>query len=853
MVDAIVTVFLERLLNALAEEGRVINEFRDHFVKLQSELILMQCFLKDAEKLKRKREDLTLRNIMTVLGEMIYEAEDILADCQLQSQTDNQLSNSWLTCIYPLKLPFQYKAGKRLREINEKITTIKQNISTYLGVPILNQPDAIDAQNDQLPRWSSPVYDHTQVVGLEGDKRKIKDWLLDADQGILRIGVAGMGGLGKTTIAQEVFNDREMDTHFERRMWVSISQKFTEEQVMRSMLRTLGDVSIGDDRGELLKKINQYLSGKRYLIVLDDVWSLDVSWWHRINEGLPKGNGSSVIITTRNEEVARKMGVKEEMIHWPKFLSDDDSWLLFRKIAFAGSEAECIYPELVDVGKEIVDKCKGLPLAIKAIGGLMLYKPSRYHAWRRIADHFRDELAENDNSVMASLQVSYDELPSYLRSCFLSFAIYPEDCVITKEQLVHWWIGEGFVPLRGGRSSVEAGEDCFSRLNNRCLLEVVDKAYNGTIQTCKTHDMVRDLVIKMAEDDAFFTPSGINCRHLGISNSIDPKLLVSNKKLRALLSTTKTGEVNQINSDSANKVSDCVYMRVLDLSKSIFELPLTGKLYQNIGSLQHLTYLSLSNTHPLIQVPHSLEKLSNLQILDVSYCQNLKMLPSCLVKFKKLRVLDASHCGSLEYLPKGLGKLSNLEVLLGFRPARSSQSEGSRIAELRNLTRLRTLGLHFTQGDEIGDIEVNALVNLQELQFLTISCFDDHGNDLVDKLDKLFPPQQLHELSLKFYPGKISPIWLNPISLPMLRFVSISSGNLAKAHDRFWGEDNTVWKIEGLMLESISDLTLEWSMMQQVMPSLRIVNVSWCPNLDSFPVEDVGFRGGVWSKEARRS
>lgn len=848
MVDAVVTVFLERLLNTLVEEGRVVNEFRDQFEKLQDELQLMQCFLKDADKQKRKNQ--ALHGIMAKLRELIYESEDILADCQLQSREDSQFSNGCLACICPPNLHFQYQTGRRLGKINEKITGIKQSIMAYLGPSITNDMGRIDACNDQMPRWSSPVYDHTQVVGLEDDTKKIKDWLYNADVGILKIGVVGMGGLGKTTIAQMVFNDREIEDRFERRMWISVSQSFDEEQIMRSMLRTLGDASVGDDRGELLRKINQYLLGKRYLIVMDDVWSLAGNWWSRISEGLPKGNGSSVIITTRFVEVLRKMEVNEARMHQPNILNDNNSWLLFSKIAFAASGGECTKPELEKIGKEIVQKCNGLPLAIKAIGGMLLYK-SHYHEWKRIADNFRDELGENDDTVMPSLQLSYDELPPYLKSCFLSFSLYPEDCVVTKEQLVHWWIGEGFVPLRSGRPSTEAGEDCFSGLTNRCLVEVVEKTYNGTIHTCKIHDMVRELVIKMAENDAFFKDNCRGCRHFGIDTKMDPKQLVANHKLRALLSTTKTGEVNKISSSIANKFSECKYLRVLDLCKSIFEMSLTS-LLSHIGFLQHLTYLSLSNTHPLTQLPPSLENLKNLEILNVSYSQNLKVLPPYLTKFKKLRVLDVSHCGSLEYLPKGLGRLSNLEVLLGFRPARASQLEGCRIAELRNLSRLRKLGLHLVWDDEIGDSEVSALVNLQQLQFLTISCFDSHGSGLVDKLDKLYPPPELHELCLQFYPGKLSPAWLNPISLHMLRYLWISSGNLAKMHGAFFGENNSGWKIEGLMLETLSDLEMEWQMVQQVMPSLKILNASWCPNLVSFPIEDVGFRGGVWTKGEHR-
>lgn len=845
MVDAVVTVFLEKLLGALSEGSRFIIEFRDQFVTLQNELQLMQSFLKDAERLKRKNQ--TLRCIMVNLREMIYQAEDMLADCQLKSMDDDPTSSGWLKCLSPTKISFQYQTGKRLEEMNAKISKIKVDISTYLGVPLLGQP-GVDPHNDQIPRWSSPVYDHTQVVGLEEDTRKLKDWLREGDTDILAIGVVGMGGLGKTTIAQKVFNEREMEDHFERRIWVSVSQTFTEEQILRSMLRNLGDASIGDSAGELLRKINQYLLGKRFLLVMDDVWDGDITWWSKIYEGLPKGHGSCIIITTRFLEVAQKMRVKEARVHWPKCLSKDNSWLLFGKIAFAATKGVCNYPELEGVGEEIVEKCKGLPLAIKAVGGIMLCKPPHYPEWKRIANHFRDELAENDNSVMASLQLSYDELPSYLKSCFLCLSLYPEDCDITKDQLVHWWIGEGFVPVRGGRSATEAGEDCFTGLTNRCLLEVVDKNYYGMIDTCKVHDMVRDLVVDIAKVDAFSQQDDTSSRHLSIDTPMARNHFVANSKLRALLSTTKSGEVNKVTSNVARKFCDSHYLRAMDLSRSIFEIPLTGLLNQ-VGSLHHLTYLSVSNTHPLVQLPPSLEKLHNLQILDVSYCQNLKSLPTYIVTFKKLRVLDVSHCGSIECLPKGLGRLSQLEVLLGFKPAKSNQPEGCRIGELKNLMKLRKLGLQLTRGDEIADTEVHSLVKLQELQHLTISCFDCHGDDIVTKLDMFYPPQQLHELSLKFYPGKISPMWLNPISLPMLRYLSISSGNLSKMNQGFWGDDTTVWRIEGLMLESLSDFEEEWPRVTQVMPSLRVVSAYWCPELVSFPIEDIGFRGGVWKKE----
>lgn len=626
---------------------------------------------------------------------------------------------------------------------------------------------------------------------------------------------------------------------------MSVSQSLDEKRILTNILRTLGDANIGDDCGELLKRINQYLSGKRFLIVLDDVWRKDPSWWERIYEGLPKENRSCVIVTTRIEEVARKMKVKGERIHRPKFLGESDSWLLFCNVAFAGHHDHRTSNELEKVGREIVSRCGGLPLAIKAVGGIIGSKDPHYREWKRISDHFKGELEEeNDNKVMASLQLSYDELPADLKSCFLSLSIYPEDSVISKDQLVRWWIGEGFVTMRNGRLSTEASEDCFSRLTNRCLVEVVDWDYNGKIETCKVHDMVRDLVIKIAADDAFYGKDFASCRHLGINNDIEQNRILPNKKLRALVSTSRSGEVNKIASCVGKFFCDFRYLRVLDLSKSIFEEPL-GTLLSNVGDLKLLGCLNLSNTHPLTHLPCSLEKVDKVQVLDFSYCQSLKSLPPFVTKFLNLAVLDVSHCGSLEFLPKGLGMLSNLQVLLGFKPARMA-NEGSRIADLRNLLQLRILELQFTRADEIDDGETNTLTELEELQILTIDCYHSFENELVDKLEKLLPPKKLHELSLKFYPGETSPRWLNSESLSMLRYLSISGGNLVRLSGNFW---ESAWRIEGLKLDSLSHLGMQWETVQRVMPSLRTVHSFWCPELKGFPIDGVGFRGGVWKKE----
>lgn len=259
-MDAVVTVFLEKTLNILEEKGRTVSDYRKQLEDLQSELKYMQSFLKDAERQKRTNE--TLRTLVADLRELVYEAEDILVDCQLADGDDGneqRSSNAWLSRLHPARVPLQYKKSKRLQEINERITKIKSQVEPYFE---FITPSNVGRDNG-TDRWSSPVYDHTQVVGLEGDKRKIKEWLFRSnDSQLLIMAFVGMGGLGKTTIAQEVFNDKEIEHRFERRIWVSVSQTFTEEQIMRSILRNLGDASVGDDIGTLLEKSSSIFWGK---------------------------------------------------------------------------------------------------------------------------------------------------------------------------------------------------------------------------------------------------------------------------------------------------------------------------------------------------------------------------------------------------------------------------------------------------------------------------------------------------------------------------------------------------------------------------------------------------------------
>ncbi|PQM39781.1 disease resistance RPP13-like protein 4 [Prunus yedoensis var. nudiflora] len=201
---------------------------------------------------------------------------------------------------------------------------------------------------------------------------------------------------------------------------------------------------------QILRKIQGGLKGKRCLIVMDDVWShTEVDWWTNLCSVLPEQN-SCIIITTRNEDAAISMGVESSRIHRPNTLNDDESWSLFSKFAFSSSRGICPDDQFENLGKELLKKCGGLPLAIKTIGSLLASKINSPSQWRDILESFHALTTEGKaSSVMASLRLSYDELPPFLKQCMLCFSIYREDAEISADQLIHWWVGEGLVQGKG--------------------------------------------------------------------------------------------------------------------------------------------------------------------------------------------------------------------------------------------------------------------------------------------------------------------------------------------------------------------------------------------------------------------
>ncbi|KDP23973.1 hypothetical protein JCGZ_25361 [Jatropha curcas] len=500
------------------------------------------------------------------------------------------------------------------------------------------------------------------------------------------------------------------------------------------------------------------------------------------------------------------MRVNSSRIHYPKALEDEKSWLLFHKVAFSPHDDICKDENIIEVGKKIVKKCGGLPLAIKTIAALLKSK-RQLKEWEKVHDEFQ-KLTQEKVPVMASLQLSYDALPRHLKQLLLSFSIYPEDFEIRAEQLVHWWVGEGLIKSRNSKTAMDLGNEYLADLAGRCLVEVVRRrGYDGKVHSCKMHDLVRDLTIKIAgEEELCSFESGGKQRQLIMQDSrwlgiTDENISISSlsqcSKLRAILLMSSL-------SISSNMPISLSSLRVLDLSNGKLDDKSVENLFKWIILLKRLAHLNLSGAPGLKNVPR-IRKLRNLQLLVLSGCR--------------------------------IGRLTKLEELSGFKLHRRENSQSCGLLELQNLVQLRVLRIKLSDESEILDNEWEALSRLEKLQVLAIDTENTKEPTNLQKLDRLKPPPGLEQVYLRHYRRNHLPEWINPKTLSKLQYLSIEFGDIKHICPNLELREEK-WKLVGLCLKFLPLFEDDWKKLKQIMPSLCDVEVSNCPSLKNPPYED---------------
>jgi len=321
-------------------------------------------------------------------------------------------------------------------------------------------------------------------------------------QNVQVLPIIGMGGMGKTTPAKMVYNDRRVQKHFDLKMWHCVSENFEATAVVRSVieLATNGRCDLRDTIELLRGKLQEVIGRKRFLLVLDDVWNEEPQKWEDLRPLLCSsvgGSGSMIVVTSRSQQVASIMGTLP--LHELACLSEDDSWKLFSKKAFSKGVQE--QEDRFMIGRSIVKKCKGLPLALKTMGGLMSSK-QEVQEWEAIAKSNVGCTSLGKDEVLSVLNLSYRHLSSEMKQCFTFCAVFPKDYEMEKDMLIQLWMANGFIHEEGTMDLEQKGEFIFKELTWRSFLEDVNvKQFSETV-ACKMHDLMHDLAKDVTDDCA---------------------------------------------------------------------------------------------------------------------------------------------------------------------------------------------------------------------------------------------------------------------------------------------------------------------------------------------------------------
>ncbi|XP_057978362.1 putative disease resistance protein RGA3 [Malania oleifera] len=798
MADALVSAVLGQLVSVMQQEieneVRLVVGVEEQVQMLTSILEAIGALLTDAEK--RQVHEEGVRLWLEKLKDVAYDAEDVLdewrtAILQLQlgekAETAPNVPRKKVCCKIPSpgfcfsRVVLRRDIALKIKDINGRLDAISKEKDRYSFIP---KSTRVVAEEPARQRSASFV-DVSRIKGRDLDKDVIVGKLLgessQADKGPQLISLVGMGGMGKTTLAQLAYNDEAVMSHFEKKIWVCVSDPFDEVRIAHAILKALDEESglkVGYasslDWEGLPQRIHKSIMGKRFLLVLDDVWTEDYRKWEPLEHSLSDGGrGSRILVTTRSERVAKMMG--SSCVHSLKALSDEECWLVFSQIAFFGRSKKDS-EKLEKIGREIANKCKGLPLAAKTLGSLMRLKDNR-EDWQHVLGSEIWQLEVVEKHLSPALLLSYDDLSPAMKRCFSYCAIFPKDCEIERDNLIQLWMAQGFLGMEGSLEMERTGEDYFQNLAMRSFFQDFEKDSSGGIILCKMHDLVHDFAQFLTKNECVIVDANgkeqlkmdLSCgkaRHLTVECEAMAPFRSSNyntKKLRTLLLT-----FSRMFIAPCDPFDHMAFVRALDLSGNAIEVPL------EVGRLIHLRYLNLSNN--LFEVlPETLCNLCNLQTLNLNWCPDLKKLPQGIGNLVNLRHLQILKTESLRVLPKGIGGLISLRTLEGFCVGSGDDSEACKIGYLRNLNNLR------------GSLEISGLKNVVKaweaekaelkkkngLHYLKLK-FSGEGEDEIkdyEVLKALQPPPDLESLVISFYGGTRIPNWIT--SLTNLRGLNI--------------------------------------------------------------------------------
>ncbi|XP_042959233.1 putative disease resistance RPP13-like protein 1 [Carya illinoinensis] len=780
--------------------------------KLKNAMRSVNAVLEDAEE--KQLTDSDVKDWVDELKDVIYDAEDIfdgIATEALQSNLQDAESPTrvetfldYISKPFREPAPFSGKVDQKIEEVFEKVDKKIEEVLDRLE-DLTKQKDCMGLQvgvrEKQHPERSSTSYiSESDTFGRNEDKKKVIDFLLSSDVSgneMCVIAIVGMGGIGKTTLAQLAYNDSLVEQRFNLNVWFCVSEEFDELKVEKSIIEaaTLLPCPKFENPEQLQVILKENLTRKKFLLVLDDVWSEKPRHQEFLSQLLHYGTrGSKILVTTRNESVA--LAMKATATHHLKLLPNDDCWSLFAKHAFRDGSSN-VDPEIKDIGRQIVKKCKGLPLAIKAIGDL-LWSESNVERWTNILKSNLWDLHMKGTNILPALRLSYKYLPSYLKRCFAYCSIFSKDYIFKKDELVLLWMAEGLLQQSEIETMEEVGNRYFDALVLRSLFQQSLETKSGFVM----HDLVNDLANFVTGQFGFTRLEGDSSKEMGkmtrylsyFGGSSDSfkknieKDLYENKQLRTFL-VLDSDEWSEIKMPRAR----CLKILSLSGMMQLTELP------DSISKMKHLRYLDFSVTD-INRLPNSICMLYNLQTLKLSCCRKLERLPRDMRKLIHLRHLEIDETDKLKEMPIQMGRLECLQTLSKFVVSKHD-SGPSNIGELGKLINLRgKILIQQLQNVRLADDALNAslkdkryleelvlqwnppeVLDISESQVGVIENLQSHekseevlgiSESQIGVIKNLQSHEKLKSLTIDCYGGSGFPDWIG------LRLPSLSRLNL---------------------------------------------------------------------------
>nr|UBY07022.1 NBS-LRR disease resistance protein [Dasypyrum villosum] len=793
ILETLLKSSVNKLQDVIMDEAILILGVEKELKKLLRRVKLIQCCIYDAEK--RRTKEQAVNNWLGQLRDVIYDVDEILdvAGCKgskLLADHPSPSSGKSVACkglsvsscfcnIVPRR-----DVAVRIRSLNKKIENISKD-KIFLTFNTSIQPTR-NGPISKLVRSSNLI--EPNLVGKEiiHSSRKLVELVLaHKENKSYKFAIVGTGGVGKTTLAQKIYNDQKVKGSFKLHAWICVSQDYNQITLLKEVLRNIGvHHEQGETITELQRKLAETIEGKSFFLVLDDVWHSNV-WTDLLRPALHEATAGVVLVTTRDDQITRRIGV--EHTHRVDLMSVEVGWELLWKSMNIDEEKEV--HNLRNTGIEIVHKCGRLPLAIKVTASALASGDLTENEWKKYLDKHVGSQSMLSDEIEVSLYLSYDELPHRLKQCFLYYALYVEDSIIEREEVTWLWIAEGFIEEQQGQLLEDIAEEYYYELIHRNLHELI---YRNLLQPdtsyfdmsyCKMHDLLRQLALNISREECFIgdveTLRGENMSKLRRVTAVTKKDMLVLSRMDKLDVKVRTF----LTVNSPRRIEDTLFKRFLLLRVLVLNYTLVQSIPDYIGKLIHLRLLNLDYTG-ISCLPESIGSLNNLQVLSLRCCVNLHTLPSAMTLLSSLRCLDFFGT-KINQVPKGMGKLKLLSYLgdypVGDGSVDAVIQDGWKLEELSSLSQMRCLSL--VNLERAAHCSANAvLMDQKHLKQLALAWTErgegSYSEEDVRNAEKVFeqliPPHNLEDLCILRFFGRQYPTWFGTTCLSSLIYLIIN-------------------------------------------------------------------------------